>query len=108
MTLAELTPAQRTVAERLAAGEIPLKELAFQLGITPKTLSVHAWTVYKRTGTHGRVQLANWIKGQEIAEIQQIVADRDARIVFLMEMIQAQAEALLGLRGPESSRGAAA
>lgn len=54
--LSLLTPAQRAVATRAAAGE-PLRHVAKELGMTYGTARVHLREVYRKLDVHGRDEL---------------------------------------------------
>jgi DNA-binding CsgD family transcriptional regulator len=59
---AALTASERRVAE-LAAQEIPNREIAERLCVTPKTVEVHLGRVYGKLGIKGRTQLAGALTG---------------------------------------------
>jgi DNA-binding NarL/FixJ family response regulator len=55
--LASLTPRERAVAELVAQGQSNL-EIAFNLKITERTVKAHLTSIYEKTGTGSRLNLA--------------------------------------------------
>lgn len=55
-----LTPRELEVA-LLAARALPDQEIADRLGISRRTVHVHLWRAYAKTGTANRVQLILWL-----------------------------------------------
>jgi DNA-binding NarL/FixJ family response regulator len=55
--LAGLTPRERAVAELVAQGQSNL-EIAFNLNITERTVKAHLTSIYEKTGTGSRLNLA--------------------------------------------------
>lgn len=60
---AGITPRQRVIA-RLAADGLGNDGIAFELGISPATVSVHLTRIFRKTGVTGRVGLTRWLHGR--------------------------------------------
>jgi DNA-binding NarL/FixJ family response regulator len=58
---AELSPREREVLERVAAG-LPNKLIAARLGISEKTVKAHLTRVFERIGVTDRTQAALWAR----------------------------------------------
>lgn len=48
--------------DRLVAGD-PNKDIARQLGITPKTVMHHTSSIYRKLGVRGRTEAVGWALG---------------------------------------------
>lgn len=55
--LARLTVRQRQIALRLARGGMGAKEIAAELGISPRTVSTHTTAIHEALGVHSRAEL---------------------------------------------------
>lgn len=56
MMLEELPPAQRTVVQMLAEG-CRCKDIALRLNVAVKTVESHMHKIYRKTKTHGLVEM---------------------------------------------------
>ena len=57
-----LTDREIQVLDRLAVGD-PNKDIARQLGITPKTVMHHTSSIYRKLGVRGRIEAVGWALG---------------------------------------------
>ena len=61
--LGRLTPRERDIAYRIVQGKSN-KVIASELGVTERTVKAHLGSIYKKTDTRDRLQLAMLLKDQ--------------------------------------------
>lgn len=86
----ELSPQQRAILEGLASG-LTVKELAFESGLTVKSVDSHKYRLMQRLGMHNRIELTRYAIENEIVPVMELhdapepsqLTDRQREVVAL-------------------------
>lgn len=67
---APLTPTEAAIVKEMVETAITIKEVAFKLGRSPKTVGTHLGRAYHKLGVHTRAELIERFRTNPIVEVR--------------------------------------